>query len=161
MSPASALSGRLTDFIVAGALREDCVWENEIWLQGDVLVPEGVTLSIVPGTVIQCAQAAEKLLQAERPPQGRWGLSHSNVLRNIIVRGRIAAHGEADRPIQFGANKAWAGIHLKGSGSGSFSHAIFSASAAEAVAAWEASTLQARHVSCANNFQALCKGLSP
>ena len=44
MSPASALSGRLTDFIVAGALREDCVWENEIWLQGDVLVPRTIIL---------------------------------------------------------------------------------------------------------------------
>lgn len=151
-APLAEAEGWLPDCVAAGFLKEDAIWKGEIWLAGDVFVPEGVTLSIVPGAVIRCASAPEFRLLSERPPQGRWGLAHSDALRNVFVRGKILAQGEPDKPIRFGADGPWAGIHLKGNGRGIFSHVVFSGSAGETITAWDCSHVEISDVICIGNW---------
>ena len=40
-------------------LKQDTVWENEILVKGDVEVPTGITLTIMPGTVVKFSKIEE------------------------------------------------------------------------------------------------------
>jgi parallel beta-helix repeat protein len=87
-----------------GAIREvgketlarDTTWSGDVIVTGDVHVPEGVTLTIAPGTKVRFRKLDEgsdrNLFGIESPyyPQAE-----------IVVTGRLLAKGTADRPILF------------------------------------------------------------
>ena len=99
---------------------EDTVWQGRLRITGDVFVKEGVTLTIMPGTVIRFDSIAPKLeadggrnmlgLDAPYFPQAE-----------LIVRGRLIAVGTPDQPIVFTSSDkaampgAWGAVSLLGS----------------------------------------------
>ena len=97
-------------------LEKDTTWKGSILLTGDVYVPPGVTLTVMPGTVIKFRRIDEKsdgnLFDTDSPyyPQAE-----------IIVRGKIIAQGTKDKPIVFTSAERdagpadWGAINLLGS----------------------------------------------
>jgi hypothetical protein len=97
-------------------LEKDTIWSGTILIDGDVYVPPGVTLTILPGTMIKFKRIDEKseknLFDTDSPyyPQAE-----------IIVRGRIIAQGTKDKPIVFTSAEPnpgpadWGAINLLGS----------------------------------------------
>ena len=72
---------------VGGAVNQDTTWQGKIHITGSVFVPSGVTLTILPGTVIRFAH-----YRGCRGPGGRLSLR---------VEGTIHAVGTAELPIWF------------------------------------------------------------
>lgn len=101
-------------------LDKDTVWEGRIRITGDIMVKEGATLTVLPGTVIRFDTIEPKL---DTDGGGNMlGLDSPYFPgAEIIVRGRILAVGTADFPITFtSSDKAakpgsWGAINLLGS----------------------------------------------
>jgi len=99
---------------------EDTVWQGRIRITGDVLVREGATLTIMPGTVIRFDTIEPKL--DKDGGRNMFGLDSPYFPgAEIIVRGRILAVGTSDSPIVFTSSDAmarpgiWGAINLLGS----------------------------------------------
>jgi parallel beta-helix repeat protein len=100
----------------AAVLTADTLWQGEVTLSEDVLVPEGVTLRIAPGTVVRVGAAESTKTEPE----------YLSPLAEVTVRGALRAEGSAAAPISFVAagqprESAWAGILIDG-GSVTLSH---------------------------------------
>ncbi len=97
-------------------LEKDTIWKGSILISGDVYVPPGITLTVMPGTMIKFRRIDEKsegnLFDTDSPyyPQAE-----------IIVRGKIIAQGTEDKPIVFTSAERdagpadWGAINLLGS----------------------------------------------
>jgi hypothetical protein len=97
-------------------LEKDTVWKGSFLLTGDVYVPPGVTLTVMPGTIVKFKRIDEQsdgnLFDVDSPyyPQAE-----------IIVRGKIIAQGTEDKPIVFTSAERdagpadWGAINLLGS----------------------------------------------
>lgn len=99
---------------------KDTVWDGRIRITGDILVKEGATLTILPGTVIRFDTIEPKL--DKDGGRNMLGLDSPYFPgAEIIVRGRILAVGTPDFPITFtSSDKAavpgsWGAINLLGS----------------------------------------------
>ncbi len=90
---------------LAVVLTDDTLWRGEIVIDSDVLVPEGVTLRISSGTVVQVHSAKSTKTDPE----------YLSPLTEITVRGTIVVEGSPSLPVFFlgaddqGAHE-WAGI---------------------------------------------------
>jgi len=105
-------------------LEKDTVWSGNILVDGDVYVPPGVTLTILPGTLVKFRrigpESGRNMFSVESPyyPQAE-----------IIVRGRILAQGTPDAPVVFTSAELrpvpadWGAINLLGSRGNVISHA--------------------------------------
>lgn len=49
-------------------LTADATWKGEVTLTDDLLVPPGVTLTILPGTVIRALRKAPRPIPSTSPP---------------------------------------------------------------------------------------------
>jgi len=90
-------------------LIKDTVWSGEINLKDDVLVPEGVTLTILPGTIINVEPSDSTKTQPE----------YISFLREITVRGRLSIEGTEKHHVLFHVKDSaesdrWAGIIIYG-----------------------------------------------
>ncbi len=87
-------------------LVEDTLWQGEVSIKDDILVPTGVTLTIAAGTVITITPAESTKIDPEY-------LSHST---EMLVRGTLRAQGTITQPISFrlsteaADDDRWAGI---------------------------------------------------
>jgi parallel beta helix pectate lyase-like protein len=93
----------------ATVLAGNTVWQGEVELKEDLLVPRGVTLTVRAGTVV-------KVLAAESTKTDPEFLSP---LTEITVRGTIRVEGTAEAPVRFvpetgGRSDEWAGLLLDG-----------------------------------------------
>jgi nitrous oxidase accessory protein NosD len=89
----------------ATVLTTDTLWKGEVVLTGDILVPQGVTLTIAPGTVIRVSSAESTKTDPE----------YLSPLVELTVRGTLRAAGDSRAPITFVAagvrkESAWAGV---------------------------------------------------
>jgi hypothetical protein len=94
-------------------LKQDTVWKNEVLVKGDVEVPEGVTLTIMPGTEVRFSKIEEygphKLYKDKETYFPR---------AEIVVRGRLLAQGAKDKMITFTSAEGspgpsdWGGINF-------------------------------------------------
>jgi len=101
--------------VSALTLTRDTVWSGEVFLQEDILVPRGVTLTIRPGTRIKVSPAESTKTDPE----------YVSPLTEITVRGVLRAEGSDAAPIEFSgepgaAAGSWAGVLIDG-GAGFFS----------------------------------------
>jgi hypothetical protein len=102
--------------IVSGRIAQDTVWSDEILIAGDVYVPEGVTLTINPGTIVRF-----KHYRGYKEPEKRLGLT---------VDGTIIAEGSPDQPIYFTSdaddpqNGDWRMIRVSNSDKSIFSYVV-------------------------------------
>ncbi len=106
---------------------EDTTWEGRIRITGDVYVKQGATLTIKPGTVIRFNRIEPKL--EEEDGRNMVGLGSPYFPgAEIIVRGKIIAVGEKDKPITFTSSDptpragAWGAVNLLGSSGNVFEY---------------------------------------
>ncbi|OJT22920.1 hypothetical protein BO221_18645 [Archangium sp. Cb G35] len=97
-------SGDPTPFL-AGTLHEDTTLSGALTLAGDLTVPAGVTLTLVPGTTFTAA-ATDAM---------RSGLD--GILVEVNVRGTLQALGTDSSPVTFKGSSAgfdkWRGVHVQ------------------------------------------------
>jgi hypothetical protein len=92
--------------VTGAALTEDTLWQGEVTLSDDLLVPSGVTLTIAAGTTIIINPAESTKIDPEY-------ISHYT---EILVRGSLRAEGTVLQPVSFQLAKTgdgddrWAGI---------------------------------------------------
>lgn len=88
----------------AGIIAADTVWQGEVRVAEDVLVPEGITLTIKSGTVIKVVAAESTKTDPE----------YMSPLTEITVRGTLRVEGTATAPVEFSGEEkkagSWAGI---------------------------------------------------
>ena len=91
----------------SGSLTDDETWSGTVTLTGDITVPDGVTLTIEPGTQVRA--------MALNDDQG-GGTDTSRI--ELIVNGVLSAAGTEGSPIVFTSNSGnpasgdWTGIRL-------------------------------------------------
>jgi parallel beta-helix repeat protein len=92
----------------AVVLTADTVWSDEILVSDDIVVPEGVTLTVLPGTVV-------RVLPADSTKTDPEYTSHRT---EITIRGSLKVLGRQDAPVIFTMSGSvqeelpdnWAGI---------------------------------------------------
>lgn len=91
---------------VSGVLKQNTTLSGRIEVNGDLLVPSGVTLSLQPGTELIFLPAKNSRVE----PRYLFPTTE------LLVRGTLKAQGTQSKPIRFTSsrkkNKAWAGIIL-------------------------------------------------
>jgi len=93
----------------AAVLTVDTVWSGTVTLSEDLLVPSGITLTILPGTAVRVVAAESTKTDPE----------YLSPLTEITVRGVLKAEGSSAAPIRIGGVTsgtpgAWAGIMIDG-----------------------------------------------
>ncbi len=93
----------------AAVLTTDTVWKGEVSVEEDILVPNGVTLTILPGAVLRIHPTDSTKTDPE----------YLSPLTEITVRGTLRAEGTAASPILFSMTEGekpegWAGIIIDG-----------------------------------------------
>ena len=94
----------------AGTIVSDETWSGTVELQGDVMVPQGVTLTILPGTTVEFPQFFDITLGGD-----------DNSRSELIINGSLMAEGESGSPIVFTSDAGgsaqkgdWVGIYVTG-----------------------------------------------
>ena len=90
-------------------IKSDTTWSGDVSVTSDVLVPEGVALTIKPGTVIHVTSSESTKTDPE----------YLSPLIEITVRGTLRAEGSSALPIRFSLAQGqktggWAGIIADG-----------------------------------------------
>jgi hypothetical protein len=78
---------------VEGTVKSDTAWSGDVLVVGDVLVPEGVTLTIAPGTKVMFSASESSKIEPV----------FLSMQTEIMVRGTLLAKGERDNPVTFTA----------------------------------------------------------
>ena len=97
-------------------LKKDTTWNGEILITGDVHVPEGVTLTISPGTNIRFKKFS---LESDRNLFGIESPYYEQA--EIIVTGKLIAKGTDEKPILFTSAETnpqtadWSALNFLGS----------------------------------------------
>lgn len=88
----------------AGVITADTVWQGEVAVNEDILVPAGVTLTVRPGTTIRVVAAESTKTDPE----------YLSPLTEITVRGRLVVEGAEGAQVVFAGEEnrpgGWAGI---------------------------------------------------
>ena len=91
-------------FAVAAVITTDTTWTGEVSVEKDVLVPEGVTLTLAPGTVVRFMPSDSTKTDPE----------FMSPLTEMMIRGSLVVDGREDAPVTFLASEekksGWAGI---------------------------------------------------
>ncbi len=89
-------------------ITSDTTWSGEVSVAKDVFVPEGITLTIAPGSIV-------RILPSDSTKTDPEFLSP---MTEIIVRGTLKAEGRKGQPVTFlsegGKKASWAGIIIDG-----------------------------------------------
>ncbi|MBT0664941.1 right-handed parallel beta-helix repeat-containing protein [Geobacter pelophilus] len=92
----------------AQVLTENTIWSGDIRVIEDVVVPRGITLTILPGARIKFSQAESTKTDPE----------YISPLTELTIRGTLRAEGTATAPIaisgEVGVAGSWAGILIDG-----------------------------------------------
>lgn len=76
---------------VEGVITKDAAWSGRVLVVGDVLVPEGVTLTIGPDTVVMFAPSDSSKIEP----------MFLSMQTELLVRGTLAVNGRRDGPVRF------------------------------------------------------------
>lgn len=94
----------LPGFASAEVLTKNTIWQGEVKVSEDLLVPEGITLTIRPGTVIKVVAAESTKTDPE----------YLSPLTEITIRGILQVEGTEAYPVLFSGEEkkpgSWAGI---------------------------------------------------
>jgi hypothetical protein len=98
----------IPSFASGSVIISNTVWEGEVLISEDILVPEGITLSIKPGTILRVTPSESTKTDPE----------YMSPLTEITVRGILKAEGNEDTPIVFISTKGdessnWAGLKMQ------------------------------------------------
>lgn len=88
----------------AVTLDKNTVWQGEVKVSEDILVPKGITLTIKPGTMVRVAVAESTKTDPE----------YISPLTEITIRGTLNVEGTQKAPVEFSGEDGkignWAGI---------------------------------------------------
>jgi hypothetical protein len=113
----------------SGWVGQDEIWQGEILITGDVVIPSGVTVTIQPGTSIRSTTQRDDQDNSEDFDQNDEtfdlddGTNEHTPLVSIVVLGALDAQGTSKAPILFTSdsqspsNVDWQGIMVEGDGS--------------------------------------------
>jgi len=97
-------------------LEKDTTWSGKILINGDIYVPEGITLTVTPGTIVKFKRIDEK------SDQNMFDIdSPYYPAAEIIIRGRLIAKGTSKDHIVFTSAEAdarpadWGALNFLGS----------------------------------------------
>ena len=95
-----------------GELERDTVWQGEVHVIGDVLVPAGTTLRIESGTHVQFAERPRWACSVFwRSPSGDSVEATVRECCDLVVSGRLDVLGTRAMPVLLGVSSApWGGI---------------------------------------------------
>ncbi len=94
-----------------GRLERDTVWEGDVQVTGDVLIPEGITLSVRPGARITFAARPHWACSVFwRSQVGQSVEATMRELCDIVVCGRFEVGGTEAEPVRIGSDQPWGGI---------------------------------------------------
>ncbi|MGE5300168.1 MAG: right-handed parallel beta-helix repeat-containing protein [Acidobacteriota bacterium] len=89
-------------------ITSDTVWSGEVSADEDILIPEGVTVTVSPGTIIRITPSDSTKTDPE----------YLSPLTEITVRGTLTSDGREGAPVTFlvkdGMKSSWAGIIVDG-----------------------------------------------
>ncbi|MBU1708470.1 MAG: right-handed parallel beta-helix repeat-containing protein [Proteobacteria bacterium] len=127
----------------ARTLTENTVWQGNITVEEDILIPAGITLTVKPGTAITVVPSDSTKTDPE----------YLSPLTEITVRGILRFLGTPSAPIFFKADKTeysteWAGIIIDG-GSATLKHGTIED--ANAAIQLFSGSLAADHIILTNN----------
>lgn len=111
-SPAASARARLP---IRGLVANE-TWQGEVRVRGSVVVPKGITLTVLPGTVVRF----------EKIDVDADGIGDSE----LYVEGRIVAEGTHERPVVFTSAEAhpaprdWKYLFIERSNRSSLAHCI-------------------------------------
>jgi len=102
----------------SGELKEDTTWSGRVEIDGDLVVPPGVSLRLLPGTQLTFSQRPRWSCSVFRnAPEGHPIEASHRAFCDIIVQGRLLAKGTVEQPVIFGrSGAAWGGITTLGRG---------------------------------------------
>jgi Right handed beta helix region len=103
-----------------GVITSDTTWSGDVTVFSDVLVPEGVTLTIAPGTTVLFAYSDSSKIEPMFLSMGT----------ELLVRGRLVVEGRKDSPVTFAP--APEDVDLKKPERGDWGGLIFDGEAASA-----------------------------
>ena len=92
-----------------GQIHQDTTWHGQIVVTADVVVMPGVTLKILPGTVIEFEPSKSSKIDAY----------YFSSQTELIIRGQLVAVGTDEQKIVFTSRKSektvgdWAGIYIE------------------------------------------------
>ncbi|MBM4267903.1 MAG: hypothetical protein FJ144_15045 [Deltaproteobacteria bacterium] len=110
-----------------GRLERDTVWEGDVHVIGDVLVAEGTTLTVRPGTRIRFAARPRWACSVFwRSPSGDSVEATMRELCALVVCGRLEIEGTKAEPVRIGGpgEPAWGGMTCFGRGEARFRHTV-------------------------------------
>ena len=94
-----------------GILPGETTWRGEILMTGDVLIPAGSSLTILPGTTVRIRAAEGTKIDPE----------YLSSATELLIRGSLRVLGTLGEPVRFvpekpevGSEAVWAGIELDG-----------------------------------------------
>ena len=105
----------------SGTINQDEIWGEKIFITGDITVKRGVTLAILPGTVVTVATFSDDQHGGEDQPNDSAFPKDPDRKETqstvITVRGRLNAIGTAEKKIIFTSDKKqttydWDGLYL-------------------------------------------------
>jgi parallel beta-helix repeat protein len=110
-----------TDTHYRGAYAQDLVWEGEVTMTGDVLILQGATLTVKPGTRVHVIPSESTKIDPE----------YLSAETELLIRGSLDIQGTQDSPVYFiprdrdkSDSIAWAGITLDHAVSSRIAHAF-------------------------------------
>lgn len=98
---------------VMGRLKQDTVWDGEVCLHGDVVVPEGTTLRVEAGARISFGERPRWSCAVFRRPADHGDSIEVSVRDHcdLVVEGTLEVHGAAASPVCIGVDETpWGGI---------------------------------------------------
>jgi parallel beta-helix repeat protein len=114
-----------TNITTSGWVEKDEVWEGEILLTGDVVIPAGISIKIKPGTTIRTTAKSDDQDSPEQHDQQPKDFDQevATPLISIVVFGALDVQGTSSAPILFTSDSSsptnvdWQGIMIEGDGS--------------------------------------------
>jgi len=98
-----------TNRTTSGRVAGDETWRGDVLITGDVEIPQGVTLTIEPGTRIRfTAQSDDQHGEEEYSPEDPSTI-HATMI-SILVLGELDAQGTPDQPIVFTSDSEEPGL---------------------------------------------------
>jgi len=116
---------------VEGIIASDTAWSGEVLVYSDVLVPEGVTLTISPGAVVRFYYSESTKIEP----------MFLSMQTEILVRGVLKVEGEPGNPVTF--SPAPEDVDLKAPARGDWGGIIFDGPVASASVVKDANFLMA------------------
>ncbi|MBU1456813.1 MAG: hypothetical protein KKD01_19010, partial [Proteobacteria bacterium] len=133
--------------IVSGTLESDETWSGTVYLEGDVIVPSGITLTVQPGTRVYFPQLLDRTFSGNNSSK-----------TELIIHGTLIAEGTEVEPVAFVpplyASRQpgdWYGILVTGSLFMDYAHVKYAESGIRFLPAGTSSTFSVSHTTISHN----------